>query len=314
MVQAIQRAGRPWMRDGVDMTQLALPLDSPLIGRVKNDRTVMVFNFFALIKERVRELPVYDDGQVRIQVTGDRYGVANIWDKEILIYLASLIQDKMNRGEPASPQLTFTGHDFFRACCIHPSGASYERLQEALRRLIGTKVETNIETGGHGEDAAFSWIAHYRMDYQRTEQGKRLKGVTVQICDWLFRAIVNDGRMLTYHLGYFKLGPLEKRVYEIARAHCGNQGGFRIGLEKLRVRVGSTAAPNRFKKRIADMALLEPSPIPEYGFILLDPLSRLQEGRVPATRVPLARLQVYFFPLCGKVDIRDARQISLVEE
>jgi hypothetical protein len=41
--------------------QLNLPLDSPLEGKVKSDRTVMVFNFFALTKERVTELPVFED-------------------------------------------------------------------------------------------------------------------------------------------------------------------------------------------------------------------------------------------------------------
>ena len=60
--------------------QFSLPLviDSPLIGKIKNDRTMMVWNFFALTKERVTELPVYDDGRIRIEVTGTKFGVANI--------------------------------------------------------------------------------------------------------------------------------------------------------------------------------------------------------------------------------------------
>jgi hypothetical protein len=58
------------------MDQLNLPLDSPLFGKVKSDRTVMVFNFFALAKERVTELPLYDDPSlgIYIEVTSTKHG------------------------------------------------------------------------------------------------------------------------------------------------------------------------------------------------------------------------------------------------
>src|SRR4051812_44346315 len=64
--------------------QLQLALDSPLFGRVKNDRTLMIWNFFSLSRDRVTELPAYDNGHVRIEVAGTKHGVATIWDKEIL--------------------------------------------------------------------------------------------------------------------------------------------------------------------------------------------------------------------------------------
>src|SRR3954452_8886576 len=140
-----------------DDGQLALDLtrDSPLIGRVKNDRTLMVWNFFSLSRERVSELPTYDDGRVRIEVSGAKYGVATIWDKEILIYLASLVQDKLNRGEEVSPRLVFTAHDICRVTGSVVGGSAYRRIAEGLRRLQGTQIITNIETGGAGEDQAF---------------------------------------------------------------------------------------------------------------------------------------------------------------
>ena len=51
---------------------LMLAVDSPLIGKVKNDRSLMVWNFFALTKERVTELSPYRDGNVFIEVKGTR--------------------------------------------------------------------------------------------------------------------------------------------------------------------------------------------------------------------------------------------------
>jgi plasmid replication initiation protein len=94
--------------------QFQFLLDSPLLGKVKNDRTMMVWNFFALSKERVTELPLFRDDQlgVRIEVVGTKYGVATVYDKEVLIYIASLMQDKLNRGEMVNQRFTFTAHDY----------------------------------------------------------------------------------------------------------------------------------------------------------------------------------------------------------
>lgn len=273
--------------------QLVLDLDSPLRGRVKNDRTVMVWSFFSLSKERVSELPIYDDGQVRIEISGSKHGVANIWDEEVLIYVASLLQDKINRGEPVSRRISFAANDFFRICGMADGGSSYDRIEGALARLQGTQIKTNIETGGECEGGFFSWLSDAKMRYRRLKGGeRRLHGVEVELCDWLFRAIVRDRRMLTYDLEYFKLGPLERRLYEVARAHCGSQPGFRMGIDKLRQRTGSDMPLKTFKWRLAEM--VKQNALPRYGMRIVDP--KLRNGSTPKyTR--LKSLQVFFYRL-----------------
>ena len=44
--------------------------DSPMGGRVKNDRTLMVWSFFGLGRQKTQRLPTYDNGTVRIEVYG----------------------------------------------------------------------------------------------------------------------------------------------------------------------------------------------------------------------------------------------------
>jgi plasmid replication initiation protein len=285
-------------------TQLLLQLDSPLIGKVKKDRTMMVWNFFALTKERMTELPVYNDGTVRIEVTGTKFGVATIWDKEILIYIASIIQDKINRGEATSETVTFTAHDLFRVTGTRADGTSYDRLLEALRRLQSTQILTNIETGGHGETAAFSWVANFTVQHRTRKSGTReMKSITVTVCDWMYRAIRLDGRMLTYHPGYFELAPLERRIYEIARAHCGNQPGFKINIEKLRLRVGSDMELKSFKRKLVQIAAADHA-LPEYGISVFDP--RRPGGIIdptrpaPTGRTPLKQWMVLFYRIGSK--------------
>ena len=277
--------------------QLSLALDSPLVGKVKNSRTVMVWSFFGLSKDLVTELPVYDDGRTRIEVTGTKHGVATIFDKELLIYVVSLMQEKVNRGERVERSMTFTANDFFRVVGRTPGGSAYERIEDALLRLQGTQVRTNIETGGEGEDGAFSWISDFKINYRRDPRTgeKVMRSLTVEICKWLHRAVLHDGNMLTHPVAYFKLAPLERRLYEIARS--GPQDGFRINLEKLRVRVGSTAELKRFKHTILALSKLR-NPIPEYGLVLIDPrVQRTLDAKAPPPRgrTPLKAYQVYFF-------------------
>jgi plasmid replication initiation protein len=281
--------------------QLPLQFDSPLVGKMKNDRTMMVWNFFALTKDKTTKLPVYDDGVVRIEVKSNEEGVATIWDKELLIYMASLMQDRMSRGEAVSRTFTFTANDFFRVCKIHPGGASYERIEPALRRLKGTTVYTNIETGGEGSDGGFSWVTDYNIHYRRdrTSGEKILKSLTVEICPWLFRALVRHSTILTYDPGYFDLSPLEKRLYEIARAHCGEQACFKIGLEKLRLRVGSDTELKKFKLALTKIAAKR-KPLPEYGLSVVDPRRmRTLDHRqpTPTSRTPLKSYMVFFYRL-----------------
>lgn len=285
-------------------SQLALTLvfDSPLVGKVSNDRTNMVYPFFGLTKERVTELPAYDDGTVRIEVRGTELGVATMWDKRLLIYIASLIQGKVNRGElseSGSRRVTFTAHDFFRVNDTSPNEGAYDRLLEGLKRLKSTTVFTNIETGGEGEDSAFSWVSDYKLSYRRSEDGKTktLKGISVELCPWLWRAIMLDNRMLTYHADFFRLGPIEQRLYEIARAHCGSQPGFRINIEKLRRKVGTQQELKHFKALLVKLAKQKDA-LPEYRLALVDPRNRAAADRKaprPPGRTPLKGYMVWFY-------------------
>jgi plasmid replication initiation protein len=276
--------------------QLPLPLDSPLIGRIKNDRTMMVWNFFSLTKDRITNLPKYDDGKVKIEVKATDEGVATIWDKDILIYVASLLRDKMNRGEACGRRITFTAHDFFRVCRIHASGASYDRLEGALKRLKATTITTNIETGGEGTDGGFSWVTEYKINYRRTKDGeKALKSVTLELCEWLYRALERHNTILTYDPAYFDLLPLEKRLYEIARAHCGEQGQWKINIEKLCLRVGSHGDLRKFKHRLVQMSKRK-NALPEYAIFVVDPKRYARDLKDPpaAGRVSVKQYMVWF--------------------
>lgn len=242
-------------------------LDSPLVGKVKGERASMAYPFFALSKGRRMKPLSYRDGDVSIEIRPSSTGLATIYDKEILLYVASLMVEKMNEGTEPGLEFTFTAHDFLRVTGSNRSARSYDRISHALERLQGTQVRTNIEAGGEGEDGFFSWVSEAKVQYYRTgNDRKRLKAITIRLCDWLYRAIKKDTRILTYDQRYFSLSPVSRRLYELARSHCGYQERFIIGLEKLRKKVGSEDTLAKFKFQLSKIA--EENQLPGYSIEL----------------------------------------------
>jgi plasmid replication initiation protein len=292
-----------------------LDTDSPLVGKVKGDRNTMVYNFFSLRREKETELPRYDDGKTWIEVVGTKHGVASIWDKELLVYSASLIADKINRDQNPSPRITFTAHDFFVTTGSSPGGSAYERLEESLARLKSTFVRTNIETGGEGEDRGFGWLDEYKILYRRGRDGaKQMRAVELTLCSWLFRAIVQDKHFLTYSPKYFELPPVAKRLYEIARS--GPPGGFRMNLTKLRNRVGTTQDLRRFKAELSAYSTHKRS-LPGYGLALIDPRLRrsLDKGfPKPEGQTPLKAWLVAFYPTADITCLTPLEAMPLLED
>lgn len=251
--------------------------DSPLHGDVRGERSIMAFPFFALTKMAQMKPIEYHSENVSIEVRPSQTGVATIYDKEIVLYIASLMIAKLREGEPAGQDFTFTAHDFFRVTGTSQSARSYSRLSGALERLQGTQIRTNIETGGEGEEGFFSWLSEANLKYSRGRGGeKRLKAVRVRLCDWLYRAIKMDQRILSYHHDYFSLGPIERRIYELARSHCGDETPWEVDIEVLRRQVGSSDTAPRFKHGLKGIA--EADQLPEYHVTFTDEVAAPASG------------------------------------
>src|SRR3546814_6813464 len=131
--------------------------------------------------------------------------------------IASLMVAKLEAGVGVSQDFYFTAHDLFRVTGVNGSARSYARLSDALERLQGTQIKTNIEAGGEGQAGFFSWLSEAQLHYTKTKTGdKRLKAVKVRLCDWLYRAILRDRRVLDYRSE-------ERRVGE----ECVGHGRYR---------------------------------------------------------------------------------------
>src|SRR3954467_13152807 len=115
-----------------------------------------------------------------------------------------------NRGASLPSGLSYRG-DLMREPC----------LQDALRRLASTYVETNIRVpkGSRKKTTGFHWLEDW--DAHEDEDGKPT-GMSMTLPRWLFDGIVEKGMVLTIHEDYFVLtGGIERWLYRVARKHAG---------------------------------------------------------------------------------------------
>lgn len=237
----------------VTSRQVDLFLDGLVNAPLKDDRALMEFPFFSLQKApRMRPL-VFDDGRVRIEVRpGDR-GIATIWDKDVLIYLASILNDRLERGLPVERTVRFSAHNLLQVTGRGSGKRAYELLLDAMFRLRSTTIVTTIEAGEARERRGFGWIETFRVveRAQGASGRKVMAACEITLNDWMFRAIAKDRRVLTISPRYFGLGMgLKRRLYELARKHCGQQERWVVSLPRLIDKCGSVLEPRFFKPQL----------------------------------------------------------------
>jgi plasmid replication initiation protein len=235
----------------------------------RSDMASMEHPVFSLsTKPDMRTLRYENDGRF-VEIQPSVKGLATVHDKDLLIYCVSKVMHRKNQGEAISQVVRITTHDFLVSTNRRTGGIVYERLEDALDRLAGTRIKTNIETGSERETKNFGLIEWY--DYNRKGSGftERLQYLDIKLSDWLFRAI-EAAEVLTISREYFRLrSPLDRRIYEIARKHCGSkQEKWRIGIDKLQRKTGSKQERKHFVAHLREM--VQSNHLPDYALTLED--------------------------------------------
>ena len=228
---------------------------------IKSDMASMEHPIFTLSKKPMREVKTYENGNIVLEVTPSSKGIANIYDKDILIFAISQIMAAKNEGRPYSREIMFQARDFMEFSNRHTGGHDYDLLRDSLDRLDGTRLRTTIKTGGEETWEAFGLIDGAKI--KRTRKDGRATEWGLRLSEWLFKAI-EANEVLTLHPDYFRLRkPIERRIYEIARKHCGAKEFWQIGLKKLQKKCGSSDASRNF--RMAVKAICEFDHLPDYS-------------------------------------------------
>lgn len=257
----------------------------------KGDMASMEHPIFSLSTKPDHRVRRYEHGTTYLEVKPSADGLATVHDRDILIYCISQLMAAQNAGKPVSPVLHFKAYDLLKATNRMTNGQGYEALKSALERLAGTRISTNITTGGQEVFETFGIIERARI-VRETREG-RMQEVEVKLSDWAFNAIQHK-EVLTLHRDYFRLRkPLERRMYELARKHCGKKEEWKISLPVLQKKCGSASTEKEFRRLVSNIVEEDQrfQHMPDYSVTLDDSDMILfrSRGSVPT---PSSTLQV----------------------
>lgn len=242
---------------------------------LRDQRDTMERPFFALSKSRKTPITYRSPkGDVEVEVSPNvKYGMATIWDFDVLIWAASQINQIRESGDRArwdellqTKTLYFQPADLLRSIDRTAGGKDREELRAALERLASTYVRTNIRKEHQGRDraAGFTWLDSW--DEETDTRTGQSKGMSITLSQWFFMGAINQTMLLAVDPDYFSLkGGFERWLYRIARKHAhGSPEGFSFTLTTLHEKSGSEQPKAQFKRDLRKV--IERGPVLGYAF------------------------------------------------
>ncbi len=254
----------------------------------KDDMASMEHPVFSLSTKTDTRTLRYEHNDKTITIIPSTLGLATIFDKDILLYCAGQLRAAINRGDIPSQRVRFAAYDFFVSTNRKTDGDTYQRFKESLRRLSGTRLETNIKTGGLTIEEGFGIIDAWRA--VKEDKSGRVIAAEIRVSDWFYNSILAN-ELLTINRDYFRIRkPIERRIYEIARKHCGDAPSFKIGLDKLHKKMGSTAPLRKLRFQLQETT--KTNHLPDYEIALSDDMVTFtnRNWKDPAPPPPLPPL------------------------
>jgi len=217
---------------------------------LKDQREVMERPFFSLSKRKRLKPIEYQspDGEVWVHVSGNpEFGIATIWDADILVWATSRLNQMRERGQNDLPRtLHTTSYELLKAIRRDTGGKGYQELQAALQRLEATTIQTSMRAPKRQKRAQFGWLDEWTLEIDAETGAAR--GLTLTLSNWVYEGLIRDKALLTLHPDYFTIsGGVERAIYRIARKHAGDQpAGWTCRVSVLHDKTGSESPLKQF--------------------------------------------------------------------
>lgn len=263
---------------GATSAQLDMFMVSTVDPPLRDNRDTMEYPFLSLQKKRIKPIKfAAKDVSLQVHAPGE-FGLATIWDWDLIIFAASHLNDAIEAGLNPSPRVRFVPHDALKQMGRGTGGKDYRELAQSMRRLRMTTIITNIrEDDESGEERPFSWLSDYRIPkrYSHTAltpdshdgDPDPARPWEIELPPWLFNSIMRRREILAVHPDYFQLtGGLERWLYRLARKAVPDKefpASIKFRMQTLHERSGTTRPLRNFAIDIRKMA--EAQPLPEYG-------------------------------------------------
>ena len=194
------------------------------------------------------------NGDRWVEVVPSVKGLATIYDKDILIYCISQLIAKMNAGDPPSPYVRIVAKDLLvfanrigRRQGLRAAGRS---PRPPGRHPHPHQHQDRRRAGSH-EGLRPDRIVQSSADPTRPAACLEIASSCRIGCSARSSAGGADPAPRLFPAAASRI---ERRVYEMARKHCGKQDSWKISLELLKLKCGSRAPLKGFRHDIKQLA------------------------------------------------------------
>lgn len=228
---------------------------------IKGDMDSMEHPFYSITKQPVKELQPYSHNGVTIEYKPSEKGFPTIYDKDLVIYIISNVIAMLEDGEDPPHEVEFNPYEFLVFTDRSTGGRSYDALKDCITRLNGSTFKTTAKVNGEIIDEWRNLIGEAKL--VTDEKTKKPKLVRVQLGS-VVRESIKTRNVLTFNREYFRLDkPIERRLYELARKHCGaTQDHWSPYLKTLHKKSGSRSSLREFRRNFKE--ILSRNEIPDY--------------------------------------------------
>lgn len=266
----------------------------------KDDMASMEHPLFTLSTKPDKRALQYERDGIKIEVQPSYHGLPTIFDKDVLLYCGSQLMERINQGDPNPPRtMRISLHDMLVVTNRKTNGEAYRLIKNSLNRLTGSMIKTNIQTGTTKQESMFHILDSAKLIDSTRIEG-RLVAMEITLSEWFYNSLISK-QVLTIDREYFRLRKsIDRRLYEIARKHCGSKYKWSAGLRVLHAKTGSRDVLAKFR---AAVRLLErENHLPEYmvsynrdqdmvtfinrsqvGKVVLPGLSEIPQEEIPPT-------------------------------
>lgn len=220
------------------------------IEALKNDRNLMLYPFCSTSKAlRFKAINyISKDNKFSLEVTANnKYGMAKIWDFDILRFVFSKIDTIAKRTGYHPSSVAFSAYECLKFLGRNPNaGKNINWLKDALDRLASTTYKGNIfkEEGRHV--TGFTLVK-----YEYIENDKRgIEKILISLDERLVFSLTNSNSLITINERVLEEhSGLKKRLLELVALKL-SLGEWVVSIEELQCLCANNWAIARFKNEV----------------------------------------------------------------
>lgn len=240
----------------------------------RDNRGVMDVAVFNLSKKDKRANSVirYELPDGHVEVSSGVFGMASVWDYDIVLMAVSHLTEAMNRyrdGKGEKPSQVFRPHisDVLKFCRKDNGGNQKDAVVGALQRLSTTHVSIERTKNLRGKPTIITEGENLIGPFKviSSAKNKKVEYVEIKIADWMFQEVTQGTKpdVLTVHPDYFLIKPgIGRFIYRLARKAAGKDTAA-WGFSTLYERSGSKGPLKEFTRILRE--IVEANDLPEYS-------------------------------------------------